>query len=71
MTFRAADPCSLYTGPEYERCRRFHAETRREMTKYRVGEAVGLGMVALGLVTGVGLVGLLAYGIYDARKASH
>ena len=68
MTFRAADPCALYTGPEYEHCRRFHAETRQEMTKYRANEAIGLALMGLGLFTGAGLVGALIYGVYDARK---
>jgi hypothetical protein len=69
MRFGASDPCVLYTGPDYEHCRRFHAETHREMRRYRVSEALGLTVMGLGLTVGVVLMGVLAYGIYDARKA--
>lgn len=68
MRFGAADPCALYTGPDYDRCRRFHVETRREMTQYRAAEVGGLILVGLGTVTGLGLLGALVYGVYDAAK---
>lgn len=68
MPGSATDPCALYTGDQYWRCRRFHEETGREMRAYRTSQLVGSLLVGVGALAGLGVLTAVVYGVYLDQK---
>lgn len=68
MSLRETDPCALYRGEDYVRCRRFHAEVGKEMRQYRTSELAGLGLAGIGILAALGLTAVIVYGVYTDRR---
>ena len=61
-------PCALYTGEDYERCQRFHMETRREMRTYRFKEGAAAALVGVTLLAGLGIAAVIGYGVVKRAR---